>query len=324
MFYNANLKGLIMSSRQITSNLLMIRPAGFKLNEQTAVNNYYQEEIEGVSDRKAHEKAIEEFDNFVTKLRENGIHVTVVQDTNHRETPDSIFPNNWVTFHHDGTVALYPMFAENRRDERRKDILDILAGEGFKVTRIKDFSNNEQEDKFLEGTGSMILDRDNHLVYAALSDRTNKEVLLDFCSEFSYRPIIFHAYQSVEGQRLPIYHTNVMMGLTENLAIICLECVDDDSERDALISSFKETGKVIVAITEQQVAGFAGNMLSVKNNKGDKILIMSQSAHQSLDQVQIEQIEKYYKILSSPLNTIETLGGGSARCMMAEVFLPKI
>jgi hypothetical protein len=311
-----------MGRHQITSKVLMVRPIDFKLNEQTAVNNYYQQEIDDLSDKGAQNRALQEFDEFVQMLRDHGITVTVIRDRPDAETPDSIFPNNWVTFHHDGTVALYPMFAENRRLERRADILETLRSEGHIVENVKDFSAFEDQSKFLEGTGSMILDRDYHIVYAAISDRTDPEVLERFCEEFSYEPITFTAYQSVEGERLPIYHTNVMMSLTDKLSVICLTSIDDPQERKSVEETLLGSGKEICEISEAQVSQFAGNMLSLNNDKGEEFLIMSTAAHNSLSKKQIAQIEKYYTILSSSLDTIETLGGGGARCMMAEVFLP--
>lgn len=301
----------------------MIRPVAFKKNQQTMVDNHYQQDIAGLSHEGSQDRAIVEFDDFVSVLRANGIKVTVVEDTEDPPTPDSIFPNNWISFHHDGSIALYPMLAENRRDERREDILDILKNEGYKVERVTDFTSFEASAKFLEGTGSMILDRENHLVYAALSERTNKEVLNEFCEEYSYEPVVFKANQTVGHERLPIYHTNVMMCLTENLAIICLACIDDVKERENVRKHLVAAEKEIIDISEKQVQAFAGNMLSLHNAAGDKFLVMSESAHKSLTSDQKTIIKKHYKILSSPLDTIETLGGGSARCMMAEVFLPR-
>lgn len=300
----------------------MIRPVSFKMNEQTAVNNYYQKYVEGLTEAEAQKNALNEFDTFVTVLRANGINVIVVDDTDDPATPDSIFPNNWISFHHDGTVGLYPMYAENRRQERREDILDLLDAEGFKIERIIDFTLFETENKYLEGTGSMILDRDNHLVYAAISQRTDIEVLNQFCEEFSYQPVLFQSNHSVDGQRLPIYHTNVMMALTENLGIICLDSIDNQEERKKVIESLQATHKEIIDISEEQVNQFAGNMLSLINKDGEKLLVMSEAARNSLTSEQEKIITTQMKIISSSLNTIEALGGGSARCMMAEVFLP--
>ncbi len=322
MFNYAHNPRLTMT-RQLTSSLMMVRPASFMLNTQTAVNNYYQKAIAGLTPGRAQEQALAEFDAFAQKLEENDIEVIMVQDTPDPETPDAIFPNNWVSFHHDGSLALYPMYAPNRRQERRADINDILAGYGFDITRVVDFTHFEKKNKFLEGTGSMILDRDNHIVYAALSERTHPEVLQAFCEEFSYTPVTFRALQTVGNERLPIYHTNVMMCLTDKLAVVCLDSIDDEGERQELVASLEKTGKTIVPISEEQVNHFAGNMLGVKSRSGEACMIMSQAALDSLTPTQKATIAADYRIIASPLTTIEALGGGSARCMLAEIFLPK-
>jgi len=310
-------------SKQITSTILMIRPVSFRMNAETAVNNYYQKVVEGLTSEQAQVQALAEFDNFVDVLRAHDIKVIVVDDTNDPETPDSIFPNNWISFHHDGSIALYPMYAENRRPERRSDIKDILAEQGFSVERIRDFTSFESVAKYLEGTGSMLLDRDNHIVYAAISGRTDEEVLNAFCEEFSYKAVPFRANQTVNGERLPIYHTNVMMCVTDMLAIVCLASIDDADEKAAVVSSFQSTGKQIIDISEEQVNHFAGNMLALTNPQGEKFLVMSAAALQSLNDDQLAIINAHYEIVSSAIDTIEALGGGSARCMMAEIFLPK-
>ena len=307
---------------QITNHILMIQPVSFRYNEQTAVNNYYQQAMEGLSPDKAQEKALEEFNTFVGVLRSNGIDVVVIPDTKDPDTPDSIFPNNWVSFHKDGTVGLYPMCAENRRDERREDILETLVDDyGFHIKEIKDFTEFEEQDKFLEGTGSMILDRENKLCYAAISFRTDEQAVIQFCDEFGYEPICFTANQDVNGERLAIYHTNVMMCVADNYAVICLDTIDDLGERQKVIDSLTKTKKEIIEISEAQKQLFAGNMLQVMGDQ--PYLVMSKSAHDSLTKNQIETIEKYNPIISSSLDIIEACGGGSARCMMAELFLPK-
>ncbi len=311
-------------SEQITSTLLMIRPVQFRFNEQTAVNNYYQKKTGEVSSREISEKAREEFDNFVTRLRQHGIEVVVIEDTAVSDTPDSIFPNNWISFHRDGRVAIYPMCAENRRLERREDILAILRdSHSFSWTAREDLTFFEREHKFLEGTGSMILDRTNKLAYAARSIRTDEKVLREFCERFDYQPVLFTAYQSVDGKRLPIYHTNVMMCVADEFAILCADSIDDKKEKALVIDTLKKTGKEVIFISEQQKAHFAGNMLQVINPRGEKFLIMSSAALHSLDSQQINSIHNFCAIIHSPLDTIETLGGGSARCMMAEIFLPR-
>ena len=300
----------------------MIRPVAFRMNEQTAVNNYYQKVIDGLLPATVNAKAQQEFDDFVVKLRAVGVNVTVVNDTLNPDTPDSIFPNNWVSFHENGDAAMYPMFAENRRAERREEILDQLEEEGFKIENIVDYTSAEEDGYFLEGTGSLLLDRANHKAYCALSPRADEELFIEFCEDFDYAPVIFEAFQTVDGERKLIYHTNVMMCLGETFAVICSECIDDKKERKMVIDNLKEDGKEVILITEAQVNNFAGNMLEVRGADDKRYLIMSAAAHQSLTSKQIEQLEKHATILSSSLDTIEACGGGSARCMMAEIFLP--
>lgn len=309
--------------KQTTNAILMIRPVAFRMNEQTAVNNYYQKVLDGLSPQTVNAKAQEEFDAFVSKLRMVGIDVTVVEDTLDPDTPDSIFPNNWISFHENGDVALYPMFAENRRHERREDVLDILEEKGFVVNDIMDYTSAEADNIFLEGTGSLLLDRQNGKAYCALSPRADEELFIEFCEDFEFTPIIFEAFQTVNGERKLIYHTNVMMCLGETFAVICADCIDDKKERKAVLDSLRDDKKEIILISEDQVNNFAGNMLEVKGTDDKRYLVMSKSAHQSLTPQQIAQIEKHATILSSSLDTIEACGGGSARCMMAEVFLPK-
>ena len=310
--------------RQITSSIMMIRPVAFRFNEQTAVNNYYQQVLEGVTADQVQAQAQNEFDTFVEKLRAKGVEVVVIEDTLDPNTPDSIFPNNWISFHQDGRVGLYPMCAENRRLERREDVLTILMEQhNFVINEVINFSHYESKDFFLEGTGSMLLDRVNKIVYAALSLRTDAKILEDFCDKFGYTPVAFTSNQTVGTERLAIYHTNVMMCLGESFAVLCADTVDDETERKALIVSLENTGKEVIYITEAQKHRFAGNMLQVQSKTGEKYLVMSASAHQSLNPEQVEQIEKHCQILSSSLDTIEACGGGSARCMMAEIFLPK-
>ncbi len=311
-----------LAMKQITDTILMIRPVAFRMNEETAVNNYFQEKML-LDDKMVNTQAQKEFDDFVVKLREVGIQVIVEDDIKENNTPDSIFPNNWISFHQNGTVALYPMFAENRRRERREDILDRLEREGFEIKNIVDYTTAEAENVFLEGTGSLLLDRVNRKAYCALSPRADEELLIEFCEDFEYTPVIFTANQTVNNKRLPIYHTNVLMALAENTAIICLDAIDDKKEKKNIVSHLKEDGKEIITISETQMHQFAGNMLQLKNKKGDKFMIMSQAAFNSLKPTQILQIEKESTIIHSDLHVIETCGGGSARCMMAEVFLPK-
>ena len=307
---------------QTTNSILMIRPINFRMNEQTAVNNYFQEDL-SLRDSLINLKAQKEFDDYVDKLRKFGIEVIVVSDNQENDTPDSVFPNNLVSFHNDGTMAIYPMFAENRRLERREDIILELEKEGFLIENIVDYTSAEDQNIFLEGTGSMILDRQNKIAYCAISPRADEELFIEFCEDFEYTPVIFTANQTVDNSREAIYHTNVMMCIAETFSVICLSCIDDKKERKNVISHLKKSGKEIIDITEKQMHQFAGNMLQVKGKNNELFLVMSQAAYNSLTKEQIKKIEKHCNIISSSLETIETCGGGSARCMMAEVFLPK-
>jgi hypothetical protein len=309
--------------KQTTNSIVMIRPVAFRMNEQTSVNNYYQKVLDGLLPETVNAKAQEEFDTFVAKLRAVGVHVIVVNDTLDPDTPDSVFPNNWVSFHENGDVALFPMFAENRRAERREEILDLLEDEGFKIDNIMDYTSAEEDGVFLEGTGSLLLDRANEKAYCALSPRADEELFIEFCEDFDFAPVLFEAFQTVNGERKLIYHTNVMMCLGETFAVICADCIDDKKERKMVLDNLKSDNKEIILITEDQVNNFAGNMLEVRGADDKRYLVMSASAHQSLNTKQIAQLEKHATILSSSLDTIEACGGGSARCMMAEIFLPK-
>ncbi|MRI02301.1 amidinotransferase [Kriegella sp. EG-1] len=307
---------------QITNTILMIRPVNFRMNEQTAVNNYFQEDLE-VKNSEINKNAQKEFDAFVCVLRANGVHVIVVNDTVETDTPDSVFPNNWISFHENGTIAVYPMFAENRRMERREDIFDVLEAQGFLINNVIDYTSAEEEGVFLEGTGSILLDRINEKAYCALSERANEDLFIEFCEDFDCFPVVFTANQTVKKQRLPIYHTNVMMAMGENFAVICLDAIDDKQERKSVIEHLKKDSKEIIVITEEQMHNFAGNMLQVIGDNEQRFMVMSSAAYESLNAAQIKSIERHSKILHSSLRTIETCGGGSARCMMAEVFLPK-
>ena len=307
---------------QITNTILMIRPVSFRMNEQTAVNNYFMEDID-IKNNTINEKAQEEFDGFVSVLKENGVNVIVIDDTKEPDTPDSVFPNNWISFHSNGTVGIYPMFAENRRSERREDVFEILEKNGFRIEDIIDYTSAEDEGLFLEGTGSILLDRVNNKAYCALSQRADEELFIEFCEDFDYFPVIFTANQSVDGKRLPIYHTNVMMALAEDFAIICSDSIDDKKERKNVLDHLKKDGKEVIKITEKQMHHFAGNMLQVLGSDNQRFMVMSTAAFESLTKEQVSRIEAHCAILHSSLSTIETCGGGSARCMMAEVFLPK-
>ncbi len=307
---------------QITNTILMVRPVRFRMNEQTAVNNYFQENL-ALKQQEVNARAQSEFDAFVEKLRAKGVNVIVVDDTKEPDTPDSIFPNNWISFHANGTVVVYPMFAENRRNERREDIFDILEGEGFRIDHVVDYTAAEEEGVFLEGTGSILKDRVHQKAYCALSERAHEELFIEFCEDFDCFPVIFTANQTVDGERLPIYHTNVMMAMAEDFAVINLDAIDDKKERAQVVKHLKNDGKEVISITDEQMHQFAGNMLQVFGENDRRFMVMSTAAYKSLRPDQIAAIEKSCAIIHSPLDTIETCGGGSARCMMAEVFLPK-
>lgn len=310
--------------KQTTNAVLMIRPVAFRMNEQTAVNNYYQKVIDGLLPATVNAKAQAEFDGLVTKLKEVGVQVIVVEDTLDSNTPDSVFPNNWISFHQNGDVVLYPMFAENRRSERREDILDIVEQNGFELHEIMDYTSAEEDGIFLEGTGSLVLDRENGKAYCALSPRADEELMIEFCEDFEMNPVLFEAYQTVNGERKLIYHTNVMMCIAETFAVICADAIDDKKERKMVVDCLKSDGKEIIYITEDQLTQFAGNMLQVRGADDKRYLVMSDAAYGSLNKGQINAIEKHCEIIHSNLDTIESCGGGSARCMLAEIFLETV
>jgi hypothetical protein len=309
--------------QQTTDTILMVRPTSFRANEQTAVNNHYQKQVTDLSQEELELQAQNEFDVFVEKLRGVGVNVIVFKSKDGLDTPDSHFPNNWVSFHEDGTVGLYPMFAENRRLERREAVITLLESNGFNIENIVDYTSAEEEDLFLEGTGSLLLDRANRKAYCALSQRADEDLFIEFCEDFEFTPVVFTSNQTVDNVRTPIYHTNVMMCLGETFSVICLDSIDDKKERKNVVKHLKEDGKEVIAISEAQVSQFAGNMLQVKGKDDKRYLVMSQSAYDCLTKDQLNKLEKHTAILSSSLSTIEACGGGSARCMMAEVFLHK-
>jgi hypothetical protein len=301
---------------QTTSHLLMIRPVRFGFNAQTAVNNAFQ--VADANQQEVEKKAIAEFDGFVEKLRNAHVDVTVVEDTPEPHTPDSLFPNNWISFHSNGTIVLYPMFAENRRLERKPTVLAAIKNK-FLIQQTEDMSVYENKQLYLEGTGSMVLDRDNRLAYACLSPRTNRQVLEDFCTRMNYTPVVFN---SMDEKSQPIYHTNVMMCVADRYVVICLESIPDEKEKNNVIEKIKGSGKSIISIRLSQMNHFAGNMLQIENSSGEKILVMSSQAYESLSPDQINELSGFNTILHSSLHTIESNGGGSARCMMAEIHLP--
>ena len=307
-----------MNTQQIADTLLMVRPANFGFNPETAESNAFQVNEQKLSMEAIKETAKKEFDAFVKKLRAVGVQVIVVEDTAAPIKTDAVFPNNWITFHQNGTIITYPMLSPNRRLERREDVIEMLRAQ-FDINQHFDFSGSEASGVYLEGTGSLILDRPNKIAYACLSERTNMDLLNQFGKTLGYELVVFNA---VDESGLPIYHTNVMMALGETFVVICLDSVRDLQEQETLKTCFSKTNKALITISFDQVLRFAGNMLEVKG-KDSNYLVMSQQAFESLETNQIKTIESHTKILYSDIKVIETYGGGSARCMMAEVFLPE-
>jgi len=301
---------------QSTNNILLVRPSQFVFNVQTSASNAFQQKTTSTNDQIKNEAAAE-FDMFAQTLRSKGVHVFVFHDTPHPVKPDAIFPNNWVTFHANGTVVLYPMCAENRRHERRTDILDKLKAD-FSIKKIIDLSSSEKENTFLEGTGSIIFDHNHRIAYACLSPRTDKNLFLDVTKRLNYSPVYFNAHDE-KGK--DIYHTNVMMNIAEKFSVICLNSISDKKEREAVVHSLTATGHSVIDITFGQMNSFAGNMLTVLSDKNKSLTVLSQSAFNCLTENQKKEIEKYSELVPIPISTIETIGGGSARCMMAEIFL---
>jgi len=302
----------------LTNHVLMIRPYIFIKNEQTALNNHYQ--FDSVLDPKTINKlALKEFDGLAEVLVDVGIRVTIHQDSKEPKTPDSLFPNNWISFHNKNKVVIYPMFAPNRRDERSNDVFKTLLNDGVKFDIIFDLTSYESQNLFLEGTGSMVFDRINKKLYASLSERTDKSMVLDFCKKMNYKPIIFSSFQTVFDKRLKIYHTNVMMCIGNTFAAVGFDSIDNISEREMVCNELKNDGKEIISLTENQIEQFAGNMLLLYN-LNQPVLVMSTSAYNSLSIDQKHKFEKHAKIVHSNLKTIENSGGGSARCMLAEIF----
>ena len=295
------------------TSILMIQPISFGFNEETASNNYFQQK-KNIDD--AQSKALGEFNAFVDVLRAHQIDVTVIQDTPEPQTPDSIFPNNWISFHEGGKIVLYPMFAKNRRKERKKSVIDLVSKK-FNIHDQIDLTHFENVGRYMEGTGSMVLDRNNKIAYACISERTDPEILNAFCNEFGYTPFLFNATD--RNDKL-IYHTNVMMCMADNYVVVCMDSVKNENEKKLLKESFVKTHKEVVEIDFDQMDHFCGNMLQINSINGEKFLVMSSQAYNHLIQEQIKTLTAFNPIIHSPINTIETLGGGSARCMMAEVF----
>jgi len=296
--------------------ILMVRPYQFYFNQQTAANNFFQSNI---NIENANELAIAEFDVMVAQLRAHQIKVNVVQDTKDPSTPDAIFPNNWISTHAGGTLCLYPMYAENRRAERKSTVLDFLHS-NYKIQNVLDLTDLEKEGKFLEGTGSMVLDHQNKIAYGCLSERLDKEAFTNWCDKMQFNPI---AFKAVDDKAQPIYHTNVLMCMGNQFVVICLESIPNELEKQMLLESFLQTNKEVITISQDQLNHFAGNMLQVFDMHEKPHLIMSEQAHASLHPAQVKSLEKYNPILPISIPTIEALGGGSTRCMMAEIHLIK-
>jgi hypothetical protein len=310
---------------QVTDTVLMIRPANFGYNVETAPNNIYQRSPEFLPfPERIQERALGEFDGFVARLRASGVRVIVVDEPEGSRTTDAVFPNNWISTHADGTVVTYPLWAPSRRPERREGVIQALERHGLRIRRKVDYSYLEVEGKFLEGTGSLVLDREKKLAFASLSVRTHERALEHFCRDLAYTPVSFRSSQAdSSGALIPVYHSNVMMSVGSTVAIVCSDTIRDLDERSRVLELLGRGGREVVDISEDQCRRFAGNMLQVKSTAGDPILVMSEQAYQALTPDQIGRIEARSGILYAPLPTIETLGGGSARCMLAEVFLPR-
>jgi hypothetical protein len=294
--------------------ILMVRPYQFYFNQQTASNNFFQSNI---NIENANELAIAEFDAMVESLRAHQIKVNVIQDTKDPSTPDSIFPNNWISTHSDGTLCLYPMYAPNRRAERKSSVIEFLQS-NYKIENILDLTDLEKEGKFLEGTGSMVLDHQNKISYGCLSDRLDKEAFLSWCDKMQFKAISFKA---VDDKAQPIYHTNVMMCMGDQFVVICLDSIPNEKEKQMLLDSFEQTNKEVIEISQDQLNHFAGNMLQVFDKADKPHLIMSEQAYSTLHAAQLKSLEKYNPLLPIAIPTIEALGGGSTRCMMAEIQL---
>jgi hypothetical protein len=302
----------------IASTILMIRPAAFGFNEETAANNFFQSNPT-ISQEQLQQRALQEFNNMVQVLKSHDINVVVIDDTREPVKPDAIFPNNWLSTSPEGIISVFPMYAPNRRSEKRNNILKTLK-EQFIVKDVHDWSEFEKEERFLEGTGSMVIDHDNKMIYAAISERTNIQALEKFASANGFQAIVFIA---TDKNSMVIYHTNVMMSLGEDFAILCEEAIDEEWELIAVRQLLESTGHIIIAITREQMYAFAGNMLQVKNNSEEKFLVMSQTAFDSLRKEQLRMLEAYAELLPIAVPTIEEVEGGSVRCMMAEIFLEK-
>ncbi len=305
---------------QCASSVLMIRPQHFGFNEQTAPTNAFQK-LAFSDPPESGRTALAEFDLFAATLSSGGVHVLISEDRDYPRCPDAVFPNNWFTTHHDGSVVVYPMQSVNRRVEKRSDIFDWLQTEHhYSISRFIDFSFFEKQNLFLEGTGSMVFDHSHQTVYAAVSERTHEPVVRHFCESLNYEPVFFSAFTD-NARR--IYHTNVLLSISDDFVLICADSIADPEEKKRALSTLKDSGRNIILIDEYQLKNYCCNALTVINKHHEKITIMSQTAFENLQQSQIEIISSFSKILAAPIPMIENAGGGSVRCMMAEIFLPK-
>src|SRR5687767_5106334 len=304
---------------QITDTILMVRPAAFGPNEQTSATNFFQSSAKQLNSLALQQSALKEFDNMVEVLRKNNINVLVVDDTPTPVKPSAIFPNNWLSTSPDGIVSVFPMYAPNRRPEKREDVLKLLE-EKFVVKSVQDWSEFEAEGKFLEGTGSMVIDHENKVIYTCYSPRTDISVLERFANANNYRAIVFLA---TDKNGNPVYHTNVVMTLGENFAVLCEDAVEEEWELIAIRHLLDSSGHEVIRITRDQMHCFAGNMLQLKNTKGEKILVMSQTSFDALYEDQKEELSSKNILLPISIPVIEQTEGGSVRCMMAEIFLDK-
>ncbi len=299
------------------NNILLIRPTNFVFNTETAASNAFQNNL-AESQNAIQLKVKAEFEKFATILKSKGVNLYIFDDTPFPQKPDAIFPNNWITFHPDGMAILYPMFAPNRRTERRLDIIESLRS-NFNIKEVIDLSYNESQHKFLEGTGSIVFDHRNKHAFACISPRTNKELFIELCSGLGYKPFCFHAHDKSGTE---IYHTNVMMCIGEKFAVICLDSISNAKERKSICEALVQSGHEIIYISPEQMNKFAGNMLELKNDRNEKLLVISQSAYESLTAGQMKTLQQYCELVPLAIPTIETIGGGSVRCMIAEIFLP--
>lgn len=304
---------------QLTSTVMMIRPVRFESNPLTAASNRFQGKVD--SDPAAQQAAaLREFDALAAVLRDAGIDVIVIDDTHEPHTPDAIFPNNWISMHADGRVVLYPMEAENRRTERRTDIVQHLGNQGGRqISELVDLSSHEDSGHYLEGTGSMVLDRVNRVAYACISTRTHLDPLGDFAQRMGYDVV---AFEAVDSAGVPIYHTNVLMNVGERIAVICGEAIPREDQREAVLARLRETGHEVLLLSYAQLDAFAGNMLELRNKDGERVLAMSQQAYDSLNEEQHTVLAANGRIVSAAIDNIESSAGGSVRCMLAEVHLP--